>query len=114
MDVEALLRAGAGPDARGSNRSTGLILASEKERVDAVNAMLAGGAALECIDYYNCTPLMSSERSGCKGIVEVLTALVTAAWKRQGEVVDALLWAGAHVDAASSNRSAALMFATRQ
>lgn len=94
-EVQALLNAGADPNARDSDGNTALIkAATENENHEVVKVLLAAGA----------NPNIKAKEGG-------ETALMWAAWRSNSKMVQALLEAGANPNAKNKSNETALMWA---
>lgn len=120
--VEMLLRAGARTELRDSSDSTALALAAEKGKDGVVEALIRAGADLNAKDGESRTALMLAVNGGMQGSLGALLRAAAAdargrpsAAEREGKqaVVEALIRAGADVNARGGENMTALMWACR-
>jgi len=128
-----LLAAGADIDASELDEKTALHLACENNELELVKLLCESGANINAVGMYNITPLMFAAYYSSSDIVIYLckrsdldiniarigpykgqTALLYAAWKCSAAAVQALITAGADVNASNIKDSYnALMYAIR-
>ena len=127
--VHLLLSAGADPNAAEDHGLTPLAMACENASVAMVDALLKAGADPNAAQVNGVTLLMTAAKTGSVRIVDTLlahqatvnaaipstgqTALMWATAERHGDVMEALIAAGADADAKSTIGFTPLLFAAR-
>ncbi|MGE0447572.1 MAG: ankyrin repeat domain-containing protein [Vicinamibacterales bacterium] len=128
--VDALLRAGALPDAVNDYGVTPIMLAAANGSDAAIERLIAGGADANAALPTGETVLMTAARTGKLAAVRALvahgadvnakekvkgqTALMWSIWQGHDDVTLALVEAGADVKAASAAGSTPMLFAVRE
>lgn len=124
--VKELLAARAGINSKDYCTEYALAVACEKGHIEIVRELLADGIGPDCGRYVS-SPLRIAVESNCVAVVKLLcaakanvneasipygcTALMSAVRRRNGEIVDELIRAGASVNKRDENGDAALHMA---
>ncbi len=117
--VKLFLTAGMNPNARDEQGETALAVATAKDHLEIVRALLEAKADANLTGRDGLTPLMRAVRDGKKGIARALldggadinsrspvngaTALMYAAWNDDREMLRMLLDGGARIEARDNN-----------